>query len=181
MPSILKSPLLKIEDFRTQSRATQNTTRTVRTTSTTTTQNTTMTPITPIDLEDPHQDYIIPINTYTIITESTTSLNNRKIADLISDSDDKRQSRGSSGSGSGSDDDPDIILPEASTSAAAGGFLFPPFWWFGSFYPRDPKYETDFKWKRYNRLMSIFSLFFITLIIGIIIWYLKSDMKAVYQ
>ncbi|CAG8482691.1 6341_t:CDS:2 [Diversispora eburnea] len=148
------------EDFRTQSRATQNTTRTVRTTSTTTTQNTTMTPITPIDLEDPHQDYIIPINTYTIITESTTSLNNRKIADLISDSDDKRQSRGSSGSGSGS------------------GFLFPPFWWFGSFYPRDPKYETDFKWKRYNRLMSIFSLFFITLIIGIIIWYLKSDMKA---
>ncbi|CAG8538846.1 15448_t:CDS:1 [Funneliformis caledonium] len=53
------------------------------------------------------------------------------------------------------------------------GFIFPPLWWFGSFYPRHLKSTSDFRWKRYNRLMSIFSFFLIAGILAITIWYLR--------
>ncbi|CAI2171229.1 10740_t:CDS:2 [Funneliformis geosporum] len=68
--------------------------------------------------------------------------------------------------------EPFIICPFGSVLFTMG-FLFPPLWWFGSFYPRHSKSTTDFRWKKYNRLMSIFSFFLIAGILVITIWYLR--------
>ncbi|CAG8549772.1 9714_t:CDS:2, partial [Cetraspora pellucida] len=53
------------------------------------------------------------------------------------------------------------------------GFLFPPLWWFGSFFPRYVSNNADYRWKKYNQLMSFVSLFLVAGILSIVIWYLK--------
>ncbi|CAG8451788.1 10251_t:CDS:2 [Acaulospora morrowiae] len=68
--------------------------------------------------------------------------------------------------------EPFVICPYGSVLFVLG-FILPPLWWFGSFFPRHSKGMTDYRWKRYNRLMSVFSLFLIAVILGLAIWYLK--------
>ncbi|CAG8635431.1 6052_t:CDS:1, partial [Acaulospora colombiana] len=55
------------------------------------------------------------------------------------------------------------------------GFLLPPLWWFGSFFPRHSSGMTDRRWKRYNRLMSVLSLLLIAGILELTIWYLNYN------
>lgn len=53
------------------------------------------------------------------------------------------------------------------------GFLFPPLWWIGSFFPRYVRTNVDYRWKKYNQLMSFVSLFLVAGILSIVIWYLR--------
>ncbi|KAL1919772.1 uncharacterized protein VTP21DRAFT_1703 [Calcarisporiella thermophila] len=51
------------------------------------------------------------------------------------------------------------------------GFLFPPLWWIGAFYPRKSTARSESRWKRHNQLMSVLGLLLILGIIALLIWY----------
>lgn len=53
------------------------------------------------------------------------------------------------------------------------GFLCCPLWWYGAFMKRKDK--NDEFWAHVNRGMSIFSLFLLGFIIGLLIWYAVSN------
>ncbi|CAG8478076.1 9534_t:CDS:2 [Paraglomus occultum] len=72
--------------------------------------------------------------------------------------------------------DPIVVCPTGSILFLFG-FLFPPLWWIGSFYPRRPRTSAHERWKMYNRLMSVVSSFIIAGILGIAIWYLVHKSK----
>lgn len=72
--------------------------------------------------------------------------------------------------------DPVVLCPIGSILFLFG-FLFPPLWWIGSFYPRRPRTSAHERWQMYNRLMSVISSFIIAGVLGIAIWYLTHKPK----
>ncbi|KAK9764144.1 hypothetical protein K7432_008606 [Basidiobolus ranarum] len=54
------------------------------------------------------------------------------------------------------------------------GFLVFPCWWVGAIYPYDPSNRLEMKWRLYNRMISIISLFILGFSLGAISWYVKK-------
>jgi len=69
--------------------------------------------------------------------------------------------------------EPDPLIPVGSVLFLFG-FIFPPLWWIGSFFPRPSKSKLDYRWIKINRYVSVVSVLLVLGIVGVVVWYVLT-------